>query len=106
MIYLKLLESYQMVEIAEKIKEKEMLKVLAKNLKKYRLSLYEQYKKLDKKTDNPYSSENIATLLDISRRHYKRLENPNYITKNISIEKILILSEVYNIPLEDFFKVN
>ena len=103
---MKLLESYQMVEIAEKIKEKEMLKVLAKNLKKYRLSLYEQYKKLDKKTDNPYSSENIATLLDISRRHYKRLENPNYITKNISIEKILILSEVYNIPLEDFFKVN
>lgn len=95
-----------MVEIAEKIKEKEMLKVLANNLKKYRLSLYEQYKKLDKKTDNPYSSENIATLLDISRRHYKRLENPNYITKNISIEKILILSEVYNIPLEDFFKVN
>ena len=61
-----------MVEIAEKIKEKEMLKVLAKNLKKYRLSLYEQYKKLDKKTDNPYSSENIATLLDISRRHKKR----------------------------------
>lgn len=103
---MKLLESYQMVEIAEKIKEKEMLKVLANNLKKYRLSLYEQYKKLDKKTDNPYSSENIATLLDISRRHYKRLENPNYITKNISIEKILILSEVYNIPLEDFFKVN
>ena len=79
---------------------------IGKNLKKYRLSLYEQYKKLDKKTDNPYSSENIATLLDISRRHYKRLENPNYITKNISIEKILILSEVYNIPLEDFFKVN
>ena len=103
---MKLLESYQMVEIAEKIKEKEMLKVLAKNLKKYRLSLYEQYKKLDKKTDNPYSSENIATLLDISRRHYKRLENPNYITKNISIEKILILSEVYNIPLEDFITVN
>lgn len=103
---MKLLESYQMVEIAEKIKEKEMLKVLANNLKKYRLLLYEQYKKLDKKTDNPYSSENIATLLDISRRHYKRLENPNYITKNISIEKILILSEVYNIPLEDFFKVN
>ena len=103
---MELLESYQMVEIAEKIKEKEMLKVLANNLKKYRLLLYEQYKKLDKKTDNPYSSENIATLLDISRRHYKRLENPNYITKNISIEKILILSEVYNIPLEDFFKVN
>ena len=38
-----------MVEIAEKIKEKEMLKVLANNLKKYRLLLYEQYKKLDKK---------------------------------------------------------
>lgn len=103
---MELLESYQMVEIAEEIKDKKLLKVLSNNLKKYRLLLYGQYKQLDKKVDNPYSSENIASLLDISRRHYKRLENPNSITKNISIEKLLILSEVYKIPLEDFFKVD
>lgn len=103
---MELLESYQMVEIAEEIKDKKLLKVLSNNLKKYRLLLYDQYKQLDKKVDNPYSSENIASLLDISRRHYKRLENPNSITKNISIEKLLILSEVYKIPLEDFFKVD
>lgn len=101
---MELLESYQMVEIAEKIKDRKILKILANNLKKYRLSLYEQYKQQNRKVDNPYSSENIASLLDISRRHYKRLENPNYITKNISIEKLFILSEVYKIPLEDFFK--
>ncbi len=101
---MELLESYQMVEIAEKIKDRKILKILANNLKKYRLSLYEQYKQNNRQVDNPYSSENIASLLDISRRHYKRLENPNYITKNISIEKLFILSEVYKIPLEDFFK--
>ena len=93
-----------MVEIAESTKDKKILKILATNLKKYRLSLYEQYKQLNMQVDNPYSSENIASLLDISRRHYKRLENPNSITKNISIEKLFILSEVYQIPLEDFFK--
>lgn len=103
---MKLLESYQMIEIAEKIKDREILKTLAYNLKKYRLSLYEQYKQLNRQIDNPYSSENIASLLDISRRHYKRLENPNYITKNISIEKLLILSEVYEIPLDNFFKTD
>lgn len=93
-----------MVEIAEDIKEKEFLKVLANNLKKYRLSFYEEYNKLNKQIDNPYSSESIATLLDISRRHYKRLENPNCITKNISIEKLLILSRIYGITIEDFFQ--
>lgn len=101
---MELLESYQMVEIAEKIRDKKILKLLAINLKKYRLSLYEQYKQQNKQVDNPYSSENIASLLDISRRHYKRLENPNYITKNISIEKLFILSAVYKVPLEAFFK--
>lgn len=103
---MELLESYQMVEIAEEIINKKLLRVLSSNLKKYRLSLYEEYKQLGKKVDNPYSSENIASLLNISRRHYKRLENPNSITKNISIEKLLILSEVYKIPLEDFFKID
>lgn len=92
-----------MVEIAEKIKEKELLKVLATNLKNYRLLFYKEYSKQNKNMDNPYSSENIASLLNISRRHYKRLESPGYITKNISIEKLLILSEIYNIKLDDFF---
>ena len=41
-----------------------------------------------------------------TKKIYKRLENPNAITKNISIEKLLILSEIYNISLEDFFRSN
>ena len=101
---MKLLESYQMIEIAEKTKEKQLLKTLSVNLKKYRLLLYEQYNSLKKEIDNPYSTENIASLLNISRRHYNRLENPNYISKNISIEKLIILSKIYNVPIEDFFK--
>lgn len=103
---MQLYEAYEMVEMAEKIKERKCLIILSENLKKYRLYLYEEYNKLKKGVDNPYSSENIASILNISRRHYKRLENPNAITKNISIEKLLILSEIYNIPLEDFFKKN
>lgn len=101
---MKLLESYQMIEIAEKIREKEVLKIVSANLKKYRLSLYEKYSSLKKDVDNPYSSENIASMLNISRRHYNRLENPNYISKNLSIEKLVILSKIYDVPLEDFFK--
>ena len=103
---MQLYEAYEMVEIAEKIKERKSLVILSENLKKYRLYLYEEYNKLKKGVDNPYSSENIASILNISRRHYKRLENPNAITKNISIEKLLILSEIYNISLEDFFRSN
>lgn len=101
---MQLLEVWEMLEISEQVKSKKLLQVLAVNLMKFRLERYEKYKKLDKNVDNPYSSENIASLLNISRRHYKRLENPNYITKNISLEKLLILSEIYRIPLDNFFK--
>lgn len=101
---MQLLEVWEMLEISEQVKSKKLLQVLAVNLMKFRLERYEKYKKLDKNVDNPYSSENIASLLNISIRHYKRLENPNYITKNISLEKLLILSEIYRIPLDNFFK--
>lgn len=101
---MRILEGYEMAEIAEKVKDKKYLCILAENLKKIRLSLYEEYKKIDKENDNPYSSENIASLLNISRRHYKRLENPKYVSKNISIEKLIILSEIYGIKVDDFFK--
>lgn len=98
-----MLEMYEMLEIAEKIRKKNYYKILAQNLKKYRLKFYNEYRLLHKNIDNPYSSENIAHILSISRRHYNRLENPNYTDKNISIEKLLILCGIYGVTLESFF---
>ena len=52
---MQLYEAYEMVEMAEKIKERKCLIILSENLKKYRLYLYEEYNKLKKGVDNPYS---------------------------------------------------
>ncbi len=102
---MKFMDVDEMNNIAKKVIDKNMLGVLASNMKKYRLMFYEEYKKKGN-GDNPYSTENIANVLGISRRHYTRLENVNCISKNISIEKLLILKEIYGISLDDFFVVN
>jgi len=95
-----MLEMYQMLEISENIKKMNYTKIVSQNLRKYRLEFFNKYKMLHKNIDNPYSSENIAHILNISRRHYSRLENPNYINKNITIDKLLVLSRIYGITLE------
>ncbi len=101
---MKLLNTEEMKNIANRVIDKNMLRVLASNMKKYRLKFYNEYKKKGK-GENPYSTENIADILGISRRHYTRLENANCISKNISIEKLLILKEIYDISLDDFFVI-
>ncbi len=99
-------KAYQMEEIVDFVKNNNYSKILATNLKKFRLEHYKEYASVIGKTDNPYSLDNISSLLDITRRHYTRLENPNYTTKNITMEKLIILSKIYEIPLDDFFKEN
>ena len=94
-------QAYQMVEIAENVKNSNFEKTLASNLKKLRISHYNEYKNLNNKIDNPYSLDNISSLLGISRRHYSRLENPNYTSKNITLDKLIILSKIYEIKIED-----
>lgn len=94
-------QAYQMEEIAENVKNSNHSKTLAANLKKLRLKHYNEYKKLNSKIDNPYSLDNISSLLGISRRHYSRLENPNYTSKNITLEKLIILSKVYEVSIDD-----
>ena len=97
-------KAYQMEEIVDYVKNSNYSKILATNLKKFRLDYYNEYSAVNGKKDNPYSLDSISSLLDITRRHYTRLENPNYTTKNITMEKLIILSKIYEIPLDDFFK--
>lgn len=99
-------QAYQMEEIAETVKNSNHSKTLAANLKKLRLEHYKQYQKLNSKIDNPYSLDNISSLLGISRRHYSRLENPNYTTKNITLEKLIILSKIYEVSIDDLVRKN
>lgn len=94
-------QAYQMEEIAEQVKNSNHAKTLAANLKKLRLGHYNKYKELNNKIDNPYSLDNISSLLGISRRHYSRLENPNYTSKNITLEKLIILSKIYEVKIDD-----
>ena len=94
-------QAYQMEEIAENVKNSNHPRTLAANLKKLRLNHYNEYKTLNKKIDNPYSLDNISSLLGISRRHYSRLENPNYTSKNITLEKLIILSKIYEVTIDD-----
>ncbi len=97
-------QAYQMEEIAENVKNSNHAKDLAANLKKLRLEHYKKYKELNNKIDNPYSLDNISSLLGISRRHYSRLENPNYTSKNITLDKLIILSKIYEIKIDDLLK--
>lgn len=99
-------EAYQMEEIADIIRNSNYEKSLAANLKSIRLIHYQEYKKMKKGVNNPYSLENIALLLNISKRHYTRLENPKYTSKNINLKNLLILAKIYNIPIEFFLEKN
>ena len=99
-------QAYQMEEIAENVKNSNHPRTLAANLKKLRLNYYNEYKTLNKKLDNPYSLDNISSLLGISRRHYSRLENPNYTSKNITLEKLIILSKIYEVTIDDLIGKN
>lgn len=94
-------QAYQMEEIAEQVRTSHYSKKLAANLKQLRIAHYKQYQSLNNAIDNPYSLDNISSLLEISRRHYSRLENPNYTTKNITLEKLIVLSKIYDISIDD-----
>ena len=72
------------------ISKDETYKKLCKNIKKYSLERYKQFKEHEKNsTLNPYSTENISALLDYNHNHYKRFESENDSTKQIPLDKIL-----------------
>ena len=87
------------------INKKDMYKKICKNIKKYRLQRYNEFKKeYSNNKLNPFTSENISALLDYSHTHYKRFESENDSTKMIPFDKLVKLSIILDIKLEDFLK--
>lgn len=79
-----------------------LYKNMCKNIKKYRLEKYTEYKKSNHNNKiNPYSSENIAALLDYNHNHYKRFESVNDSTRRMPLEKIVKLSIILEKSIEE-----
>ena len=78
---------------------------LCKNIKKIRLERYNQFKEHEKNsTLNPFSTENISALLDYNHNHYKRFESENDSTKQMPLDKILKLSIILNVSIDELLK--
>ena len=78
---------------------------ICKNIKKFRLEKYNEFKtKENKNSINPFSTENIAALLDYNHNHYKRFESETDSTKKIPLEKLVKLSIILDKKIDDFIK--
>ena len=87
------------------IDKKELYKRICKNIKKIRQQKYEEFKKLYKNDSiNPYTTESIAELLDYNHTHYKRFESDNDSTKRIPLEKLILLSLIFDITIDELIK--
>lgn len=87
------------------INQEKLYKNICKNIKKFRIEKYNEFKSLEHRNIiNPYSSENISALLDYSHNHYKRFESETDSTKKIPLEKLVKLSIILEKNIEDFFK--
>lgn len=87
------------------VNKDEIYEIICKNIKKYRLEKYNEFKQnKNNGTINPYTTENIAALLDYNHNHYKRFESENDSTKKIPLEKIIKLSIILEKSLDDFIK--
>lgn len=87
------------------IDKEELYITICKNIKKFRLQRYNEFKNQNSQnTINPFSSENIAALLDYNHNHYKRFESDSDSTKMIPLEKVVKLSIILDKSLDDFIK--
>lgn len=98
--------SYQ--ELQEKISKcnnNDLYNRICKNIKKLRKEKHKEFKKnYANSTINPYTTENIAALLDYNHTHYKRFESDNDSTKKIPLKKIVLLSIILDTSIEDLMK--
>lgn len=99
---------YQIYEILEEVNIQQKRKAICKNIRKYRLELYNKYKEKYKRVgpDNPYSVFNISGYLEISESHYKRIENENDSFNFVSINNLIKLSYILNKKIDDFLNSN
>lgn len=92
-------------EIVSKVDRNEIYINICKNIKKFRLQRYKEFKNENSNnTINPYTTENIAALLDYNHNHYKRFESETDSTKEIPLEKIVKLSIILDKSLDEFIK--
>lgn len=94
----------ELQEKVDKIDTIELYKRICRNIKKIRQEKYKEYKKVCTNTINPYSTENIAALLDYNHNHYKRFESENDSTKRIPLEKLVMLSVIFDMSIDDIIK--
>lgn len=92
-------------DAVSKIDANKLYITICKNIKKFRLEKYHEFKsKKMNSSINPYTSENIAALLDYNHNHYKRFESINDSTKRIPLEKLVKLSIILDKNIDDFIK--
>lgn len=95
----------QLQVILSNINKDELYTVICKNIKKFRLEKYTEFKMQNShKKLNPYSTENIAALLDYNHNHYKRFESETDSTKIIPLEKLVKLAIILDKNIDDFIK--
>jgi len=84
--------------------EKEIFMNICKNLKKFRLEKYKEFKNKQGSTNsiNPYTTEKMAELLDYSHTHYKRFESETDSTKKIPLTKLKKIAIILGKKVDDF----
>lgn len=107
MILMEIKQIYQIYELLDSINSYHYRVIICRNIKKYRLELYNKYKTIHKGvegTDNPYSTDNVSSYLKISKVHYKRIENDNDKCKYVSVDNLIKLSLIFDKKLDDFLR--
>jgi len=98
-------EFQNLQESISKIKKEELYFNICKNVKKFRLEKYKEFKnKNSNNSINPYSTENIAALLDYNHTHYKRFESETDSTSKIPLDKLVKLSVILEKNLDEFLQ--
>ena len=101
---MKIYKAFDLFELVGNKMPNSYRETVCKNMYKFRIEKYNEFKHIYKNEENPYSVDNIAELLNISKVHYKRLENVNDKCKYITLDKLIILSIIYDKKLDDFLK--
>lgn len=98
-------EFEELQNLVSAIDKNKIYDTICKNIKKFRVEKYNEFKTTNfTNTINPYSSENVAALLDYNHNHYKRFESETDSTKQIPLDKIIKMSIILEKNVDDFLK--
>lgn len=101
----KIVDYEELQIIVSKINKEEIYRRICRNVKKCRLEKYHEFKRNSSaKGINPYTTENISSLLDYNHNYYKRFESENDETKVIPLIKLIKLSLILDKDISDFLE--